>query len=474
MSASKKQEVFQRPICFLFSVIALPVFIAKTPPTAKNILLALLYIYSGRTMVSFGGSSTPSYHHHEHHQYSTYQHGGGAAGAAQDVLVDVDGTSPSLLEAGLKGLSISETSPLLSNRTSTSGSESDLSTRSSVVPSLPGMQLRAHVMEKGVRHIRSVPVKEAIMRSNKNKHAQYWIDIDADQDKDRAEMTTWFTQQLPFLPPFILSRLAEPSQTWASQVVALDTAILAVIRILPMVEEDDSSSSDQVDDTDCYMAAVVVDQLLLTFTSGPRHDICGLYDKALSYMNARENPTNSTDALFGWVYFHIERTSRALRELRYSVLKMDEAMDRDIHHVPMRQLIDAKDLLLKIFSVAEEQHECLEALQGASTTATTTTGPSPSNHCNNNNNNNNGMNNSNHNNGNHNNNITFSPGTLAVLVAQSAAAERMAVRLEKQLCDLRQRHESHQHDRMNRRLAMLTAMSAVFLPLTLITGIWGT
>jgi Mg2+ and Co2+ transporter CorA len=417
-------------------------------------------------MVSGGGSSSPPYRHHE---YTSY-HGGGANNEDEQ-----DGTSPSLLEAGLKGLSISETSPLLSNRTS-SGSESDLSTRSSVVPSLPGMQLRAHVMEKGVRHVRSVPVKEAIMRSNKNKNAQYWIDIDADQDKDRAEMTTWFTQQLPFLPTFILSRLAEPSQTWASQVVALDTAILAVIRILPMVDEDDSSTSDPAGDTDCYMAAVVVDQLLLTFTSGPRHDICGLYDKSVSYMNARENPSNSTDALFGWVYFHIERTSRALRELRYSVLKMDEAMDRDINHVPMRQLIDAKDLLLKIFSVAEEQHECLEALQGASTTATTNTntntGPSPSNHCNNNNN---GMNNSNHNNnGNHNNNITFSPGTLAVLVAQSAAAERMAVRLEKQLCDLRQRHESHQHDRMNRRLAMLTAMSAVFLPLTLITGIFGT
>jgi Mg2+ and Co2+ transporter CorA len=422
-------------------------------------------------MVSCGGSSLPSYRQ----QYSSY-HGGGA----DDQQVD-DGTSPSLLEAGLKGLSISETSPLLSNRAS-SGSESDLSTRSSSVgiPSLPGMQLRAHVMEKGVRHVRSVPVKEAIMR-NKNKNAQYWIDIDADQDKDRVEMTNWFTQHLPFLPPFILSRLAEPSQTWASQVVALDTAILAVIRILPMVEENDgssSSTSDPTEDTDdCYMAAVVVHQLLLTFTSGPRHDICGLYDKAVTYMNARENPTNSTDALFGWVYFHIERTSRALRELRYSVLKMDEAMDRDMNHVPMRQLIDAKDLLLKIFSVAEEQHECLEALQGASSTATTTstTDPSPSNHHNNNHDGMNGTNGTNGNhNGNNNNNITFSPGTLAVLVAQSAAAERMAVRLEKQLCDLRQRHESHQHDRMNRRLAMLTAMSAVFLPLTLITGIWGT
>jgi Mg2+ and Co2+ transporter CorA len=411
------------------------------------------------------------------HQHSSYGEGGGVG--------DDEENSPLLLEAGLKGLSISETSPLLSNNTTTtatssgSGSGSDNDNASCVsdrsvrsVPPLPGMQLRAHVLEKGVRRVRTVPVQEAIKR--KNKHAQYWIDIDADQDKDREEMNAWFVQQLPFLPAFILSRLAEPSQTWASQVVALDTAILAVIRILPMDDELDSSSSDNpaAEYTDCYMAAVVVHQLLLTFTSGPRHDICGLYDKARSYMNARENPANSTDALFGWLYFHIERTSRALRELRYSVLKMDEAMDRDMNHVPMRQLIDAKDLLLKIFSVAEEQHECLEALQGASSSSSSlsatchATGSAPSHPS--------SPNGTTTTTTNNNNNIVFSPGTLAVLVAQSAAAERMAVRLEKQLCDLRQRHESFQHDRMNRRLAMLTAMSAVFLPLTLITGIWGT
>lgn len=281
-------------------------------------------------------------------------------------------------------------------------------------------------MERGISRVRSVPLKEAMKRKAKN--AQYWIDIDADQNKDRDEMIAWL-QQLKFLPSFILSRLAEPSQTWASQVVALDSAILAVIRILPMEESSEDTA---------YMAAVVVNQLLLTFTSGPRRDICGLYDRALRYMNARENPTNSTDALFGWVYFHIERTSRSLRELRYHVLKMDEAMDRDISSVNMRELIDAKDHLLNLFGVAEEQHECLEALQASTSSE-----------------------------------ISFSPGTLSVLVAQSAAAERMSVRLEKQIGDLRQRHETHQHERTNRRLAMLTVLSAVFLPLTLFTGIWG-
>lgn len=49
----------------------------------------------------------------------------------------------------------------------------------------------------------------------------------------------------------------------------------------------------------------------------------------------------------------------------------------------------------------------------------------------------------------------------------------MALRLEKQIADLRQRHEGHQQEKINRRLAVLTVISAVFLPLTLFSGIWG-
>jgi len=64
-------------------------------------------------------------------------------------------------------------------------------------------------------------------------------------------------------------------------------------------------------------------------------------------------------------------------------------------------------------------------------------------------------------------------GSLGSLVATAGATERLTLRLEKHIADLRQRSEQHQHTIMNRRLAYLTAMSAIFLPLTLLTGIWG-
>lgn len=64
-------------------------------------------------------------------------------------------------------------------------------------------------------------------------------------------------------------------------------------------------------------------------------------------------------------------------------------------------------------------------------------------------------------------------GSLSMLLATAGATERMALRLEKHIADLRQRYEGHEHQVMNRRLAVLTVFSVIFLPLTLFTGIWG-
>ena len=50
---------------------------------------------------------------------------------------------------------------------------------------------------------------------------------------------------------------------------------------------------------------------------------------------------------------------------------------------------------------------------------------------------------------------------------------RRAGRLEKRIGDLQHCHASHQQERMNHRPAVLTAVSAIFLPLTLIAGIRG-
>lgn len=60
-----------------------------------------------------------------------------------------------------------------------------------------------------------------------------------------------------------------------------------------------------------------------------------------------------------------------------------------------------------------------------------------------------------------------------VALADAQYMERAVDRLEKRVADLRVRFSAAQQDRTNRRLAVLTVLSAVFLPLTLLAGIYG-
>jgi magnesium transporter len=53
------------------------------------------------------------------------------------------------------------------------------------------------------------------------------------------------------------------------------------------------------------------------------------------------------------------------------------------------------------------------------------------------------------------------------------AASQNADRLEKSIADIRQRFDMNQQDKTNHRLAILTILSAIFMPLTFIAGIYG-
>jgi Mg2+ and Co2+ transporter CorA len=295
---------------------------------------------------------------------------------------------------------------------------------------LPGMQIRAHLIETN-GDISLSTVEDALSGAKAGRR-HYWIDIDADE-RDADELREWLLGLN--LPHFLLDVLAEPPEMWASQVVPLQRAALAVIRILPEQLDSDKMS---------HLAALHLRNLLLTFTSCPRSDTGGLYAPALAQMKEQERlpAATSSGALLAWLRFHIERTSRSTRSLRYTVLACDEAMDRDVTSVKLDEIIAAKDQLLRLLSVAEEQTECLESL--AAVEADTEM-------------------------------LDFSPvrGSLSMLLATAGATERMALRLEKHVAELRQRHEGHEHEKMNRRLAVLTVFSVIFLPLTLFTGIWG-
>jgi magnesium transporter len=58
-------------------------------------------------------------------------------------------------------------------------------------------------------------------------------------------------------------------------------------------------------------------------------------------------------------------------------------------------------------------------------------------------------------------------------IETARATERDIDRLDRRAHDLQHRHEAAQQDKMNRLLGLLTVLSAIFMPLTLIAGIYG-
>lgn len=319
-----------------------------------------------------------------------------------------------------------EESPLLTPAFQREGS---IQSNITSINPLPGMQIRCHLIRSD-GSLAECPLNQCFKQQSSKagiKRKHFWIDIDA--GVDQRQLYEWLNELN--LPSFAVDILASPPEGWVSQVIPLQRAALAFIRILPNL-----STSDDL----THSAALHMRSILLTFTSSPRAG--GLYHQVLNRMKQRLPAASSSGALMAWFGFHLDRTSQETRKLRSTVLAMDEAMDREITSVDLDEIIQAKDQLLRLLSVAEEQTECLESLIAVHVE---------------------GLDNS----------MAPVQASLPILLATARATERLASRLEKHIVDLRQRCEGYEQEITNRRLAVLTVLSAVFLPLTLFTGIWG-
>ena len=130
----------------------------------------------------------------------------------------------------------------------------------------------------------------------------------------------------------------------------------------------------------------------------------------------------------------------AVRAVRDTVDAMDKRLDKDPGSVNLDEILAAKDALSRVIAVSEEQEACFQVLAEADSDA-----------------------------------LDFSNlgGLMNLLTAMVGSVNRHADRLEKRVADLRLRYNLNQQDKTNHRLAVLTVISAVFLPLTLLAGIWG-
>lgn len=304
------------------------------------------------------------------------------------------------------------------------------------------LQVSAYSISKeGILH--ECEVENAIRPPSSSNGESYWIDADVTHDgQDSVHMHQQILDKLS-LSPFLRRHLTV-SQMQRPQVLALSQAVLLVVRILPPNEK-----SSEI----CHAAALCLKGLLLTVTAGtPKgyHRRRLFKDDTIRRMTERELPDPSaTGALCLWLSFHLDKVAIEANRLRTRIFAAHEQMDRDVASVSLADIIDMKDSLLHVLSVAEEQNECMQSLAAAVEGQVITEGV-------------------NFGNGNH-----HLKGFLGLLRSTAGSTERAVLRLEKRVVDLRQTYDAHQQDRINHRLAILTILSAIFLPLTLMAGIWG-
>ena len=117
-------------------------------------------------------------------------------------------------------------------------------------------------------------------------------------------------------------------------------------------------------------------------------------------------------------------------------------MDTDPPTFEFEHLVEAKNCLLRVLQVAEEQDEIIEGLAAAEQNTA-------------------GL------------DFTNCRGAFEMLEANSKSNERLSSRVDKHMNELRERIMAKREVDLNQRLALLTILSAIFMPLTLLSGIWG-
>jgi magnesium transporter len=127
-------------------------------------------------------------------------------------------------------------------------------------------------------------------------------------------------------------------------------------------------------------------------------------------------------------------------ELRSSILALEERMHREPDTVEAEEILDARGELLTLDAVVSDELPSLKALSTTDKAFFK---------------------------------FVDSRDYMNCALANLQAAERSVDRLDQRVVDLRSGFQMHGQEKTNRRLGLLTILSAIFMPITLLAGIWG-
>ena len=132
--------------------------------------------------------------------------------------------------------------------------------------------------------------------------------------------------------------------------------------------------------------------------------------------------------------------SKQVIDLRTTLYKMDEKMDRDPDSVDIADIHDQKELLRVYDMVNSSQISCLNMVESLDTTLFE---------------------------------LIAEPMYYRLASTTATNTSQVMLRLDKTTTDLSLRYDSNSQDKMNHRLGVLTILSVIFMPITFLAGIFG-
>ncbi len=248
----------------------------------------------------------------------------------------------------------------------------------------------------------------------------FWVDIDSYRAADLEAWLDAFD-----LPLFVTERCLDIGK--ATQMIPLPEYAFLEITVF---SDDELSSLTNV-------GMLCLKNFLITLHPEPIHNVEKIH-RSIDELKLKDVSTSGL--LNVLLLIQANEAATAARAVQASLIAMDERMDKEPGSVDLDEILAAKEAVSRVIAVSQEQEECFEVLAGAETEALDF-----SNHL----------------------------SSMKLLISTAGSVNRHADRLENRVVDLRQRYNMYQQDKTNHRLAVLTAISAVFLPLTLMAGIWG-
>ena len=298
------------------------------------------------------------------------------------------------------------------------GSDSRLGAAFGVLGRLSVEQLRCHRIDPDLRRVVRLAPDE-VVAGWAETNDEVWIDIQARHPDDiRA-----FLEQLD-LHSLILEDCLDPHRS--SRFSSYERSLHFEVPVF---------STDAVDD---YLSVICVPRLLATIRTSKIAEVDRLSQDDDQQVQLNEGTKSAL--LYAILDSLTDRLVKAATESRDEIRRMSRLMDAQSHAVNVDEIISLKRSVQDITTIAEDQLYCISALVPVDSAAFP---------------------------------IAHQRDYLRDATRNYEAALRVLHRYEARAAELYQQYLSSLHAKTESRLRVLTILSTICMPLTLIAGIYG-